>query len=187
MAAIGAGIYGLHSSSVSKTWAFLASSQSREYRHGSRVRVWFVLTLSSSMSNFPRWPGLKHFNSVSNIDFSDGQAFLDIMKVGALLSVQLLDVLTKPSKGVLYACVALLGPNDAFVHLIRSYQRYRIMIGMKCVTDDRLERLQTYISTLEKQCDVSLVWALAELLIMAGDFVDCVREVWSRFRVHKTP
>ena len=33
------------------------------------------------MRNVPRWRGLKHFDHVTTIDFSDGQAFFDILKV----------------------------------------------------------------------------------------------------------
>jgi hypothetical protein len=57
-------------------------------------------------------------------------------------------------KGITYAAVALCGMNDPFVHLLRAYQRYRTMIGMKCMTDDRLERLRAYIAEYEKYCSV---------------------------------
>jgi hypothetical protein len=33
------------------------------------------------MAKFPRWSGMKHFNSVSTTEYSDGQAFYDILKV----------------------------------------------------------------------------------------------------------
>jgi hypothetical protein len=34
-----------------------------------------------SMSRFPRWRNLKHLPSPTTIDYSDGQTFLDILKV----------------------------------------------------------------------------------------------------------
>jgi len=37
--------------------------------------------LFSRMANFPQWSGMKHFNAVSTTEFSDGQAFYDILKV----------------------------------------------------------------------------------------------------------
>jgi hypothetical protein len=40
------------------------------------------------MKNFPRWRNLKHFNAVATVDFSDGQAFVDIMKVSTFLFEQ---------------------------------------------------------------------------------------------------
>jgi hypothetical protein len=33
------------------------------------------------MRNYPRWSGLKHFNTVASIHFTDAQQFLDILKV----------------------------------------------------------------------------------------------------------
>jgi len=33
------------------------------------------------MREFPRWTGLKHFNHVSTIPYTDGQSFYDILKV----------------------------------------------------------------------------------------------------------
>ncbi len=32
------------------------------------------------MAAFPKWNGLKHFNAVSTIKFTDGQSFYDILK-----------------------------------------------------------------------------------------------------------
>jgi hypothetical protein len=38
------------------------------------------------MAKFPRWSGMKHFNAVSTTEFSDGQAFYDILKVSDLFN-----------------------------------------------------------------------------------------------------
>ncbi|KAJ7572771.1 hypothetical protein C8J56DRAFT_1138939 [Mycena floridula] len=35
---------------------------------------------NANMANFPQWPKLKHFSAVTNIEYSDGQAFFDILK-----------------------------------------------------------------------------------------------------------
>ncbi len=32
------------------------------------------------MAAFPRWNGIKHFNAVTTIKFTDGQSFYDILK-----------------------------------------------------------------------------------------------------------
>lgn len=37
--------------------------------------------MSNSMRNLPRWRNLKHFNHVTTIEYTDGQTFLDILKV----------------------------------------------------------------------------------------------------------
>jgi hypothetical protein len=39
------------------------------------------------MKKFPRWSGLKHFNTVTTIKFTDGQSYLDILKVPHLIQV----------------------------------------------------------------------------------------------------
>ena len=37
--------------------------------------------MAHRMAAFPRWQNLKHFNSVTTTQFTDGQAFYDILKV----------------------------------------------------------------------------------------------------------
>jgi hypothetical protein len=34
-----------------------------------------------SMSNYPRWSGLKHFASVGDIRFTDADQYMDVLKV----------------------------------------------------------------------------------------------------------
>ncbi len=40
----------------------------------------FELNYQPRMAAFPKWNGLKHFNAVSTIKFTDGQSFYDILK-----------------------------------------------------------------------------------------------------------
>jgi hypothetical protein len=42
------------------------------------------------MAKFPRWSDMKHFNAVSTTEFSDGQAFYDILKVSDQVSAEIL-------------------------------------------------------------------------------------------------
>ncbi|KAK7034389.1 hypothetical protein R3P38DRAFT_3185238 [Favolaschia claudopus] len=83
-------------------------------------------TLAKNMRKFARWPGLKHFNRVTTVHFSDGETFYHIIKI--------------------------LPPNSALVHCLRSYQRLRAMIGMNCMSDSRLYRLATFIKDYEFWC-----------------------------------
>lgn len=46
---------------------------------------------------------------------------------------------------ILPCIVHLLSTDDPLVHWIRAYQRYRIMIDMHCMTDDRIATLKQYI------------------------------------------
>ncbi|KAJ7769544.1 hypothetical protein B0H14DRAFT_3116658 [Mycena olivaceomarginata] len=83
------------------------------------------------MRNFPRWPNLKHFNAVTTIHFTDGQSFYDILKC------------------VLPCIVQLFPPDNVLVHCIRAFQRYRLMVGMYCMPERRLKRLDTMIEDYE--------------------------------------
>ena len=48
-------------------------------------------------------------------------------------------------------------PKDSvLVRCIHAYARYRIMIGLHCMTKDRLDRLKRYISTYKDICSVSV-------------------------------
>jgi len=37
------------------------------------------------MKQVPSWPNMKHFDSITTIDFSDGQGYLDALKVSCIL------------------------------------------------------------------------------------------------------
>jgi hypothetical protein len=41
------------------------------------------------MAKFPRWRGLKNISSPTTIDYSEGQTFLDILKVFVFVQVEL--------------------------------------------------------------------------------------------------
>jgi hypothetical protein len=48
----------------------------------------------------------------------------------------------------------ILGEDNPLVHCIRAYQQYCIMVSMKVMTTDRLERLRHYMLTYEHYCKV---------------------------------
>ncbi|KAJ6493758.1 hypothetical protein DFH09DRAFT_1337978 [Mycena vulgaris] len=96
-------------------------------------------TFAQNMREFSRWPGLKHFNQVTTIHFTDGQTFYDILK------------------SVLPCIVQIFPRNSVLVHCIRAYQRLRMMTGMHCMPSRRLERLQKLIKDYEYWCSVSLI------------------------------
>jgi len=99
------------------------------------------------MRRFPRWPNLKHFNQVTTVNYSDGQSFYDVLKASHLLaSVKLLLIFFQC---VLPCIVQLLPSNDSLVHCIRAYERYRMMVGMHCMPESRLQRLDVFIENYE--------------------------------------
>ncbi|KAJ7581540.1 hypothetical protein C8J56DRAFT_1057519 [Mycena floridula] len=91
---------------------------------------------NDNMHQFPRWSKLKHFKSVSNIDYSDGQTFFDILKC------------------CLPCLVQILLKNSPLIHCIRAFQRYRMVVGLHCHSDKRLELLKNdIIPAYEKCCE----------------------------------
>ncbi|KAJ7617483.1 hypothetical protein DFH06DRAFT_1062143 [Mycena polygramma] len=90
--------------------------------------------LAENMRRFPRWANLKHFNQVTTVHFTDGQSFYDILKC------------------ILPCIVQLFPSNNSLVHCIRAYQRYRIMVGMRCMPERRLQRLDEFIHAYERCC-----------------------------------
>jgi hypothetical protein len=116
--------------------------------------AYILLICYISMKNFPRWRNLKHFNDVATVDFSDGQAFVDIMKVcSSRCSRGIIEFVA--IQGIIYCVVDLLGKNDPLLHALRQYARCRIMIGMACMTEDRLQQLEKYVQSYSDLCIVS--------------------------------
>jgi hypothetical protein len=64
------------------------------------------------------------------------------------------DYVPCPLQGIIYCVVQLLGKNDPLLHALRQYARCRIMIGMACMTEDRLERLEKYVQSYGDLCIV---------------------------------
>ncbi|KDR80463.1 hypothetical protein GALMADRAFT_92870 [Galerina marginata CBS 339.88] len=89
--------------------------------------------LTRNMASFPRWSNLKHFSNVSTTTFGDGQAFYDILKC------------------ILPCIVQLLPKNSIFIKCIRTYQRYRLMIGLTCISERRLQRLSEIIERYQDE------------------------------------
>ena len=107
------------------------------------------------MHKFPAWNNLKHFNHVSTISFTDGQSFYDILKVNCTSSfVQSNLILLCHIQCILPCIVQLLPRNSPLIHCIRAYQSYRIMIGLRCMTDRRLKYLEGLIKDYERYCSV---------------------------------
>jgi len=114
---------------------------------------WFVIY---SMSKVARWRDLKHFKHITTTEFGDGQAFFDILRVGVLCSYHIINVDLSPPQCILPCIVQLLPANLPLIHCIRAYVWYCMMIGMHCMTEERLQWLQKMVSTYKKCCDVRM-------------------------------
>ncbi|KAL1740762.1 hypothetical protein HDZ31DRAFT_46862 [Schizophyllum fasciatum] len=90
--------------------------------------------LDKFMRDFPRWQSLKHFNNVTGTHFADGQSFFDILK------------------SILPCITQILPPRSVLVRCIRAYLKYRMMIGMKCMTEERLQLLRVYVREYQECC-----------------------------------
>jgi len=51
--------------------------------------------------------------------------------------------------------VDFLPKNSALVHCIRAYLSYRILVGLTCMTQSRLEHLRIALQDYQKYCAVS--------------------------------
>ncbi|KAJ7318563.1 hypothetical protein DFH08DRAFT_714586, partial [Mycena albidolilacea] len=89
---------------------------------------------AENMRRFSRWANLKHFNQVTITHFTDGQSFYDILKC------------------VLPCIVQLFPLNNSLVHCIRAYERCRIMVGMHCMPERQLQRLEMFIQDYKYWC-----------------------------------
>ncbi|KAG1844256.1 hypothetical protein C8R48DRAFT_780313 [Suillus tomentosus] len=90
--------------------------------------------LTVNMHKVERWPNLKHFSNVTTVDYADGAVFFDILRC-------------------LLPCIVQLLPRDsALVKCLCAYARYRMMIQMHCMTEDRIQRLRSYIKTYMNSC-----------------------------------
>ena len=99
------------------------------------------------MALFPRWSGLKHFKNVSTTTFGDGQQFYDILKVFFFVLIIETSAIHLFLQCILPCIVQLLPKNSIFIKCIRAYQRYRLMIGLNCMSERRLQRLSEIIES----------------------------------------
>ena len=126
---------------------------------------WFT-----SMRNFPRWSGFKDFDSVTNIDYSDGQTFLDILKV----SDWLVDcTLAQWKNQCCLPCLVPILPANTL------HSEFATVIGLNCHSDKQLDELRMVINSYEKSCDVCSFWFFwFGCLIYLG----CFMPFWQKFR-----
>ncbi|KAJ7825670.1 hypothetical protein B0H14DRAFT_2820100, partial [Mycena olivaceomarginata] len=90
--------------------------------------------LTSNMRHVPRWPGLKHFDTVTTKDINDGQSYLDIEKC-------------------VLPCVAQLLPkNSPFIHAIRAHASFRMLRSLHCISEDQIQRKEVYQMEYGKWC-----------------------------------
>ncbi|KAG2148877.1 hypothetical protein DEU56DRAFT_729847 [Suillus clintonianus] len=90
--------------------------------------------LTINMRGVDRWSNLKHFLNVTTIEYADGTAFFDILRC------------------LLPCIVQLLPKNSVLVNCLHAYAQIRTMIQMRCMTEDRIQRLQGYIKTYMDYC-----------------------------------
>ncbi|KAF8182254.1 hypothetical protein K438DRAFT_1975779 [Mycena galopus ATCC 62051] len=87
------------------------------------------------MSRFPRWRNLKHINDLSTKDFTDGQTHLDILKC------------------ILFVIVQLLPGNSSLIQCIRTLLQFRMMTGLKVMTESRMKFAEVLIENYERWCE----------------------------------
>ncbi|KAJ7574853.1 hypothetical protein C8J56DRAFT_1064268 [Mycena floridula] len=94
---------------------------------------------NTNMNHFPVWPGLKRFETATNIEYSDVTSSTQF--IGS-------------SQCCLPCLVEILPRESPMLHCIRAYQCYRMMVGLSCHSSKRLERLENkIIPTYERCCE----------------------------------
>jgi hypothetical protein len=114
---------------------------------------------TGSMNSVPRWRNLKHFPNVTTVEYTDGQAFLDILKVSTFveLILYLPGSIPKLSIQCILPCVVQLLPrNSPLVQCIRAYAQTRMMIGLHCISELQISRLRVYIKKYQDFCTVCM-------------------------------
>ena len=66
--------------------------------------------------------------------------------------------------------------NSSIIHCIRAYQCYRIVIGLRCMTDRRFKYLAEVIKNYEKYCSV------CELRFLNHDFSTNLKLIYCDLR-----
>lgn len=91
--------------------------------------------MDNHLRHFPRWRGLKHIDHASQTEYADGNWFRDLLKC------------------ILPCIVQHLPRNDPLIHCIRAYIKYRMMVGLQCLTETRLATTQQFIANYERRCE----------------------------------
>ncbi|KAF7345920.1 hypothetical protein MVEN_01614300 [Mycena venus] len=86
------------------------------------------------MAEFPCWRGLEHFSAATAIDFTEGNAFLALLKC------------------IVPCLVHILPPNSPLVHALRAFQQFRTLVGMDCTLDSRLQAQDAFVGHYEIAC-----------------------------------
>lgn len=95
------------------------------------------------MSQFPRWRGLKHFEQgVTQINFTDGQTFFDIMRVRRIIHSSadtiadcLLSLSVRVPQCLVPCIVQLLPRKSPVIPYLRSIQKVGMLVRMHVMTD----------------------------------------------------
>ncbi len=104
------------------------------------------------MAQFPRWSNLKHFSNVSTTTFGDGQVFYDILKVHSAFTIPKINSVDSQSLQCILPCIVQLLPrNSIFIKCICTYQQYRLMIGLNCMSERCLQRLSKIIERYKEE------------------------------------
>ena len=81
---------------------------------------------------------------------------------------------------ILPCIVQRLRKNSALVHCICAYMRYRMMIGLHCMSESRLMRLRQYISDYQNWCMVRYSIVLSEYRTQTNDIIQKVSKKYDK-------
>ena len=71
--------------------------------------------------------------------------------------------------------------NSALIHCIRAYVAYRILVGLTCMTETRLQYLRSALKDYQKYCAVSCLSYYSSLRFMIKSFQEVEQQYGKNF------
>ena len=97
--------------------------------------------------------------------------------------VQVLIISLTISKCITPCIVDFLPRNSALVHCIRAYVTYRILVGLTCMTEGRLEHLRRALENYQKYCTVSILSPNLKFVNIWSRVPGSRTRIWKEFRL----
>lgn len=117
-----------------------------------------------SVSEFPRWPGLAHFDNFIHVVFSDGNKFRDMSKVCCISPMS--DIcLELHLQQVFYAALIYLTHTTSpegyrLVRMLRSYLQLDSLLGLDIQTDSTLAMIEEELLIFDKELKVLSLYCI---------------------------
>lgn len=120
------------------------------------------MVMVSSFSHVPRWRNVNHFESVTNVTFTDASKYEDISKVCRVTNIPMLTVfpLLTAKQFIVPASASVLtktasAAGYALLRAIRVWVEMDMYVSFEVQTEDRLSAFEQLLIDFEKRIEVS--------------------------------